>query len=64
MTRLDTDLSHEMARRVVGLVGHLQREEEQLDLYREVLDAAQQALLRRDTFLARQRKRLGLPSEG
>ena len=63
MSRLDTDLSHELARRVVGLVGHLLRDEEQLDLYREVLAAVQASFLKRDTLLARQRKRLGLPSD-
>lgn len=64
MSRLDTDLAHELARRVVGMVGHLLRDEEKPDLYREAFDAARQVMLKRDELLARQRKRLGLPSEG
>ena len=64
MTRLDTDLCHDLARQVTRLVAHLLRDEEQIELYREVLDAVRQNYLKRDTLLARQRERLGLPLEG
>ena len=63
MTRLDTDLSHTLARQLLRLFAHLLRDEEQRDAYGEILTAVQASFLTRDELAARQRKRLALPSD-
>ena len=62
MNRLDTDLSHTLARQVLRMVGHLLREEEQAEFYGQVLTAVQASFLTRDELSTRERKRLALPS--
>ena len=63
MTRLDHDVIWPTASAILGLVGHLLREEEQREMFAETVEALSAMLARRDELLARERKRLARPSE-
>lgn len=63
MTRLDHDCAWTTAKAVLDMVGHLLREEEQREFFGEVVAAVEACLIRRDELLARERKRLGTPSD-
>lgn len=63
MTRLDHDVCMAAAKAVLDTVAHLLRPEEQREFFDAVFTTLEAALLRRDEMLARERRRLGKPSE-